>query len=283
VSITILDARGDTVKSFSSEPGEGPDLGAFAALAAAFGFGGGDDLLPKTAGLHRVVWDLRYPTPKLPEGTVIFGTVPAPAAPPGTYTATLTVGDFSQSRDIHLRADPRSTVAQADFDAQFEFLRRVGETIEQLGDRTGALGSARTQVQDIKGVIGDAGLSAEDQAQVEEAADSLVNKLTGVQEEIQHTRSKSFYDPLDYPGQLSAQLAYVYSAAAGGFAGPADAPPTDGSVERFEELQAETNEILGRLQEILDTELAAFNELLRSLDLDPVVVSTETRPVISDD
>jgi photosystem II stability/assembly factor-like uncharacterized protein len=283
VSITILDARGDTVKSFSSEPGEGPDLGAFAALAAAFGFGGGDDLLPKTAGLHRVVWDLRYPTPKLPEGTVIFGTVPAPAAPPGTYTATLTVGDFSQSRDIHLRADPRSTVAQADFDAQFEFLRRVGETIEQLGDRTGALGSARTQVQDIKGVIGDAGLSAEDQAQVEEAADSLVNKLTGVQEEIQQTRSKSFYDPLDYPGQLAAQLAYVYSAAAGGFAGPADAPPTDGSVERFEELQAETNEILGRLQEILDTELAAFNELLRSLDLDPVVVSTETRPVISDD
>jgi hypothetical protein len=283
VTLHILDAAGDTAASFSSEQAEEPDLGAFAELAEVFGFGGGEDLLPNTRGLHRVVWDLGYPAPPTPEGTVVFGTVPAPVAPPGSYRATLTVGDVSQTRELHLRADPRSTVAQVDFDAQFQFLREVGDAMERLADRTEALRSVRAQVEDATGVLEDAGLSEDDQERVQEAADSLVGGLTGVEEEIQQTRSESFYDPLDYPGQLAAQLVYLYSASAGGFAGPVDARPTDGSLERFQDLQIQLNEVLGRLQQILDTDLAAFNELLRDLDLDPVVVKTMERAVISDD
>lgn len=278
VDLVITDAAGDTVKRFSSEPLPGPDLGAFAALAEMFGFGGGAPPLAQSTGLHRVIWDLRYPQPRTPTGTTVFGGISTPAAPPGRYTATLEVGEWSQSHLINLRADPRTTVAQAAFDAQFEFLQQVGGAIEELADRTDALSSARTQVGDIKGVLGDAGLSEEDRARVEEAADSIVAGLTGVQEDIQQTQSRSFYDPLDYPGQLVAQMIYVYNAAAGP---PVDAPPTDGSVERFGELQVQSGEILGRLRVILNEDLAAFNDLLRSLDLDPVVVKSE-EPVISD-
>jgi photosystem II stability/assembly factor-like uncharacterized protein len=278
VTVLITDAAGDTVREYSSEESSGPDFGAFAALAEMFGFGGGGNLLSKSQGLHRVVWDLRYPQPRTPTGTIVFGTVSSPAAPPGTYTATLTVGDVTQTHTLDVMADPRTTVAQAAFDAQFEFLTRVGEQIERLADRTDALGSARTQVNDIKGVVGDAGLGEDDLTRVNEAADSIVAGLTGVQEEIQQTRNRSFYDPLDYPGQLISQLIYVYNAAAGP---PIDAPPTDGSVARFDELQVQTNDILTRLQTILDDDLGEFNDLLRSLDLDPVVVKSDD-PVISD-
>ena len=119
---------------------------------------------------------------------------------------------------------------------------------------------------------------------VEEAAASLKEGLTGVEEEIQQTQSTSFYDPLGYPGQIAAQLAYVHSAAAGGFGGVIDAAPTDGAIERFQDLQVQVNEILGRLQQIMDVDLTAFNELLRSLELDPIVVEADDEPaVISDD
>ena len=66
--------------------------------------------------------------------------------------------------------------------------------------------------------------------------------------------------------------------AAGGMSTTAvNARPTDASYERFRELQAQADEILNRLQEIFDTDVAAFNELLQQLNLAPVVVKQERR------
>ncbi len=279
LDIYVIDSRGDTAKHFSSEPLPGPDLGPFAALASLFGLGGGPTPLAKTTGLHRINWDLRYPAPTLPQGTVLFGTIPAPAASPGRYTIRLTAGSDTISQTLDVRADPRTRVAQADFDAQFEFLRTLGNTIEQVAERTADLRSVRGQVEGVEGVLGDAGLAEADQERVRVLADSVKSGLAAVEGDIQQTRSQSFYDPLGFPGRLTAQLVYLYGVVAGNFGGPVDAPPNDGAVERAGELQGEANEILGRLQRIIDEDLAAFNELLRSLDLDPIVVRRDRRVI----
>jgi photosystem II stability/assembly factor-like uncharacterized protein len=282
VTLTITDAAGDTARTFSSEQAQGPDLGAFADLAALFGFAGGGNLLPKTPGTHRVNWDLRYPAPRLPAGTVIFGTVSQPVAPPGVYTATLSVGDeIVGEEDLVVLADPRSQVAQGEFDRQFRFLQELGAMIEEVADRTDDLLSVQNQVSGISTLAADAGLEAADVTRVQESAESIDGKLTGVQEEIQQTRSKSFYDPLDYPGKLVSQLAWLYNSVAGGFTGPVDNRPTDAAMERMEELRVEVNQVLGELQLIFDEDLAAFNELIRSLGLDPVVVKSDQRNLIS--
>jgi hypothetical protein len=280
ITITIVDSRGDTAKTFSSEQSTGPDLGAFADLAALFGFGGGGNLLPKSKGMHRVAWDLRYPSPKLPSGTIIFGAISQPAAPPGSYTVTLTVGDGSQTETLEVRGDPRSQIAQAVFDEQFRFLLDLGEVIESLADRTDELRSVREQSSELAQLAGGAGLAEEDAVRVETAAASLGGKLTAVEEEVLQTQNTSFYDPLDHPGQLASQLAYLYNAVAGGFGGPVNDRPTDAAVERLAELRVEVNEILGELQTIFDEDLAAFNDLIRSLGLDPVVVKKDP-PAIS--
>ncbi len=62
---------------------------------------------------------------------------------------------------------------------------------------------------------------------------------------------------------------------AGGFGGPVNDRPTDAAVERMAELRLEVDEILGELQAIFDEDLTAFNDLIRSLGLDPVVVKKE--------
>lgn len=280
ITIHVTDERGDTAKTFSSEPQQGPDLGAFAALAELFGLGGGGGLLPTTRGLHRISWDLRYPAPTLPQGTVVFGTAPPPAAPPGEYTVTLTHGETSQSHTLTVLADPRIETTQAEYVAQFEFLRALEADIELMGERMADLRSARTQTQGITGVLENADLSEEDEARVREMADSISTKLTGVEEDMQQTNARSFYDPLEMQGKLTAQLVYLYGVTAGSFGGPADAGPTDGAQLRFDELHEEVNDVVGRLQQVLDEDLAAFNELLKSLDLDPVVVKKD-RAVIS--
>jgi hypothetical protein len=280
VTITITDARGDTATTLSSEATAGPDFGAFAALAELFGFGGGGATLPRTKGLHRAVWNLQYPQPRLPQGTVLFGTISRPTAPPGTYTVTLTAGDEVHTRTLTVEADPRVNVPQRDFIAQFEFLERLGTVIEDVAARTDDLRSVRTQSRGLADLASEAGLSEDDVARVKAAADSLTGKLTAVEEDVQQTKSKSFYDPLDYPGKLTADLAFLYNTVAGGF-GTVDAPPTDQAVARMAELQAQVDEVLGRLQTIFDTDLVEFNELIRSLGMEPVVLKKEDRNLIS--
>jgi photosystem II stability/assembly factor-like uncharacterized protein len=280
VTITITDAAGDTAATLSSEAQAGPDLGAFAALAELFGFGGGGNLLPKTKGLHRATWNLLYPQPRLPAGTVLFGTISQPAAPPGDYTVTLEVGDQVSTETLRVLADPRGNVAQADLVAQHRFLKDLGGVVEGVADRMDDLRSVREQAEGLATLAADAGIAEEDVARVKAAADSLGGKLTGLEEEIQQTKSKSFYDPLDYPGQLTAELAYLYNTVAGTF-GTVDAPPTDQAVARLGELRAQVDDVQGRLQAVFDEDLARFNALIRSLGLDPVVLRKEDRTLIS--
>ena len=276
IELVVTDVRGDTAVTLSSESQAGPDLGAFAELAAMFGFGGGPPLLPKTAGTHRAVWGLTYPAPTLPPGTIIFGTLGQPPAPPGQYTVTLTVeGESMGSESFEVRPDPRIETSVADYLAQHQFLEDLGEMIDRLGDQTGDLTSVRSQVQAITGLTDEAGLSEDDKARVQAAADSLSGKLTGLQEEIQQTDNRSFYDPLDNPGKLAAELAFLYNTVAGGLAGIVHAGPTDQAMERLEELRGDVADVLGRLGDVLDEDLSAFNDLIRSLGMDPVVVSRQ--------
>ena len=237
-------------------------------------------MLPTTKGLHRLNWDLRYPAPTLPKGTVVFGVAPPPAAPPAEYTVTLEHGELSQSQSLTVLPDPRLDVTNADYLAQFDFLKQLEADIERMGGRMEELRSARDQTEGITGVLDDANLSEEDAARVREMADSITTRLTTVEEEMQQTDAQSFYDPLEMEGQLTAQLVYLYGVTAGSFGGPADAAPTDGARARYQELEAEVNAAVGQLQRIIDEDLAEFNELLKSLDLDPVVVKKD-RAVIS--
>jgi hypothetical protein len=280
VTITITDAAGDTAATLSSEAQAGPDLGAFAALAELFGFPRGGNLLPKTKGLHRTTWNLLYPQPRLPAGTVLFGTITQPAAPPGDYSVTLTVGDEVQTQTLQVLSDPRSSVPQADFIAQQRFLKELGGIIEGVADGMDDLRSVRTQSKDLAALAADAGIAEADAARVKATADSLGGKLTGLEEEIQQTKSKSFYDPLDYPGKLTAELAYLYNTVAGTF-GTVDAPPTDQAVARLGELRTQVTNVQRRLQAVFDEDLARFNTLIRSLGLDPVVLKKDDRKLIS--
>jgi photosystem II stability/assembly factor-like uncharacterized protein len=274
VSLEITDADGETIQTFTSDRPSGPDLGPLASLAAMFGMDFGGGALPTQRGLHRFAWDLRYPAPTSPQGIVIFGMIQGPLASPGTYRATLTVGELSQTREFEVLPDPRVDATQADFDAQLDFLLEVGDAITELAGKLEQLRTVREQVKQVAARVGDAGIDEETARQIEEAADAMAEKLTAVEDDMVQTRSHSLEDPLNYPGRLYAQLANVQSLTNGGF-GAVDAPPTDGAVEFFAELQAQAAETYARLQEVIDTDLPAFNEMVGALDLPAVIVKNE--------
>lgn len=102
--------------------------------------------LPTTAGLHRVLWDLRYPDPKmLPYGyngglltyteyTLTWHAVkghtprvqpPGPIAVPGRYEVSLTVDGHTYKQPLTLVNDPRIDVPQSGLAAQLQLEQRM--------------------------------------------------------------------------------------------------------------------------------------------------------------
>ncbi len=209
--------------------------------------------------------------PKMPKGAVIFGMLQGPVASPGKYQIKLSCGEWSETQELEVRADPRVEITQTQFDEQLEFLLDVGRMIEELAAKLQTLRSARDQVKQAAVRVKDSGAEEETTKQVQEAADDIIEKLTGIENELVQTKSRGFEDPLNYPGKLYAQLANVHSVTNGAFV-PVDAPPTDGANEFLGELKGQAGEIYGRLQAILDADVTQFNALVGKLNLPTVII-----------
>ncbi len=107
-------------------------------------------------GLHRFVWDLRYPRPRVetfsfPISAIPGRTVPEPLGPlvaPGRYTVRLTVDGHSHTQPLTVRMDPRvKTPALALQTAQI-LLMRVYDAINGSADALAAARALRAQLAD---------------------------------------------------------------------------------------------------------------------------------------
>ena len=177
VTLTITDAAGAVIRRFTSR-----DLPE--SLTARRYFEAAWVRAPLTlaasAGMHRFVWDLRYPRPPAPSyGYSIAavrteGTPVEPAGPlvlPGAYTVTLSAEGRSVSRPLTVVADPRLHVSasalreQRDLEfSAIEALKRgmaASQEIAHLRAQRGAglIGAVADSVAAVAGT-GGAGLRA---------------------------------------------------------------------------------------------------------------------------
>ena len=75
------------------------------------------------AGHHRFVWDLHYARPTgLKDAESIKSGV---WAPPGRYVVEITAGGQHLRQPLDVVADPRLSLRQADFEAEFRLARQV--------------------------------------------------------------------------------------------------------------------------------------------------------------
>ena len=140
VAIEILDAADMPVRRFSSADPVAPRAtsGNWPACWMR------PERVPSAAaGMHRFVWDLRYPPPKAfeffyPISATPGDTAPEPRGPwvmPGTYTVRITVGALVQAQPLVVKMDPRVKTSPADLERQFALSRRLSEAIGRVHDR----------------------------------------------------------------------------------------------------------------------------------------------------
>jgi len=271
VKVEVKDAAGKAVWSASSQPpaeapGRGADSGfnPFAGCGidppgfgggggrGGFGRGGGapaPGAVSARKGMNMIRWtDMNLPEVfSIPPCTTMWqgGAVP-PRVPLGTYTATVSMGGWSQSQTFHLAGDPRYQPPQTDAEsaAQLKMALEVGGWAKDLYDHLGKIKDARKQAADI----------AQKTPAVAAAAKTLTDRLDAVAGEMSQPKGEAGQDSLNYPGRLDNQIVVLYQYIVG-----TERPLTQPVKERYTDLKPQYDALAARWTAVLSTDVAAFN------------------------
>lgn len=214
-------------------------------------------------GLNRYVWDLRLADAEIAEDAVLWGLARGPKVPPGDYQVRLTIGDWSDTTSFEILKDPRLATTQEEFQAQYALSRKIWEALSESH-------TAVAQVRDVSEQITEltARLEAIGRGEgLAEAAHKCKQTLSDIEATIYQTKNESSQDILNFPPKLDNQLLDLLSVVQTG-----DAGPTDGAYERFQDLRVELDAVESRLQEVLDTDVAEFSELVAGAKVPAVIV-----------
>ncbi len=153
VVLEILDARGKTIRRFSSHDKATPPP-ANAAIAPRW-FPKPQEL-SEEAGMHRFIWDLRYGRPgQTSEFNEEEGAQRwiGPLALPGAYKVKLTVNGRESVQPLAVAMDPRSHATPAELAQQFQWAQRVFEDLIVARKAVAEMAAVETQIAKAKGQL----------------------------------------------------------------------------------------------------------------------------------
>jgi len=264
LTLRFRDAAGAEIRAFTAKVG-----GEGETEKKDDGHGTPPEPKPKTAiGLNRFVWNARYPDAAVVPGAIFWaGGTTGPLAAPGRYTVDLDVDGVAQSASFDFVRDPRTDATDDDFAAQFALLKQIRDKLSETHEAVNMLRAIGKQADDWVGRT--AGTPQAER--VSKAAGPLRDALDAIEEELIQKRSKSHEDPLNFAIKLNNKL-----AALSGVVASADAAPTRGARQVFDDVAGRIDAQLEGLEAVLVTQLGAFNAAVQEVQL-PAIVPPEKR------
>ncbi len=252
VTLTILDAEGNTVRTFTSKV----DIGA---------------KLPTEQGANRIIWDFRYEPPSAleddkvekqdqkekAEARIVLEALSARALP-GEYEARLTVGDTTVTQRFAVLPDPRLAVTPEELRAQFDLKRKIRDQVDEAHHTINQIRRLRKQVASWE----ERAKAGEGHESIVEAAGSLKEKFSTLEGELINLDPDK---PQPGPARMKEKLATLSEMI-----DESDDVPTQGALEVFAALSEQAASVGRQLQELLDGDVAAFNKLVRASRLPAV-------------
>ncbi|MEA2691997.1 MAG: hypothetical protein QOJ16_1384 [Acidobacteriota bacterium] len=252
VTLEILDAKGQLVRRYASD--DRPEPVDPKELAVPFYWVRQPRALSARPGMHRFVWDLRYPTPPVLERdypiSAIYRDTPreplGPFALPGTYQVRLTAGGKTSTQPLTVKMDPRVKTPHEVLAGQLTLARQMVAAIERDAAALKKAQALRTQLQALPASAREGALGGSVQA-----LDGRLAALIDAGE-----RSK------DSLTQMNGALARVYETVEG-----ADQPPTTQVRKAAADLERRLAVLLGQWNEAATAGVAGLDEQLRKAGL----------------
>ncbi len=260
ITLGFYDSDGKEIRTFSSRD---PEAEANTDEEKAAAKKNKQPRIPKELGLNRWTWNLRYPDARKIENDdvaneLVEGGIAGPQIPPGSYRVRLTVGSQSYEQEFQVLKDPRISASDADLRAQFELLLQVHQRLSDTHAAVNQLRALRGQAEAWHSRV-------EADQPVAKAAQTLIDRLKPIEEELVQVRAVSRGDTLNFPVKLNGKLAALEGTIATG-----DGAPTASQRGVYEELSGRVQTQLDQLSEVLATEVAYLNQSIENANLKPV-------------
>jgi photosystem II stability/assembly factor-like uncharacterized protein len=234
VEIRIADASGKTIRTFTS---------------------------PARQGLNRAVWDLttdspkQFPSERPPRPHPSSGV----EVIPGTYTATIKMGDHEAKTTVQVMADPRSKNTEADWRARDAAVQRVQALLGALAEAAQRIRDTKADVDSVVARV-QAQKKDKDQPPAKDAKpDPLVeaaNKLKGDLDKLE-VRLWTPYDAVGIQPGTDATTKVFYAF---GYTLSSMAPPSPTHLEYLRQAEKATNDVLADVNRLFETDVAAFRK-----------------------
>ena len=236
----------------------------------------------KHAGINRVWWDLTDgPGPPIrvrtapmyapwvrvgPEGRALGGRSTL-LAPPGRYAVKLSVGGQELTQPLMLIKDPHSAGSDADIWAQFALLQASRGSQATVGDMINQVEMVRKQLGDLGSV-----LQGADAAAVRTAAGELDRKLIDFEENLFQIRVSGGQDGMRWPAKLLEKLRHLTSGVQ-----QSDFAPTAQQIAVHQQFAEQIKDLRARYEQLLSSDIASFNAMLREKGIPNIVVRAMSR------
>ncbi len=272
IKLEVYDLAGKLVRSYSS------------AGAASLGYKvnvpdywlAPAPVLPKDAGLHRFVWDLRYPDPEQLlytyygihvnyfEYTLADHAIPhntpwhepqGPMVVPGQYEVRLTVGGMTYRQPITVKLDPRLDVSTPELERQLDLAQKIAASMSATYQGYNQVAQLRTELVARIASLAGPGTSTETLA----AAKALDVKVEGLTDAA---------GPPAGLGPMNRDLTRLMIAV-----GQSDTPPASSLIESFTGMCQDTHAALARWNDLRSKDVPQLNDLLVRQSLAPLTVS----------
>ena len=153
--------------------------------------------------------------------------------------------------------------SDADYTEQQSVLNQIENALKNMHNAVNQMRSAKAQLKSYKELLKD---NIASKALLEKG-DSLMKRINTWEEHLIQPKQKTFQDVINFHNQLNADFMHLK-----GFVDVAEPKVTAGAKERLRDLLAAWNTYDNEKKDIVETEMAEFNEMYQALSLPAIIL-----------
>lgn len=244
LTLEVRDAQGNLVRQYSSK-------------ASDFeGWDGGPDAeptLPKSKGLNRFVWNLRYTTMTGIPNTYFENSFAGHKASPGKYTVTLKLGNQQAKTEVELLPNPLYPTDAKTYQEYHTLMLSMEQELTKMHNMVTDLHSKRLQLEALLSKLPEGAAYQE----IRNTSKTLVDRMKKWDEDMVQRKSKAYDDVENFPNKFTANYMFLINQT------ESDIPRVNQpSLDLLNELRTQWATLEKTARVFYDVELPALNKQL---------------------
>jgi len=220
-------------------------------------------ILPSNKGYNRFTWDFKREASPSIDRVFIFGGHSGSSVAPGTYVLRLSLEDQISETQVTILPNPAIEATTSNFEEQQQLLMTIETTVKEMHESVNSMRSVKAQLKAYSELLKTNDMSKTLFTKGKE----LIKRIDKWEQNLIQPKQKTFQDVINFNNKLNAQLIHLK-----GYIDAEDPKVTQGAKDRLNDLLADWNTYLKEKDNIVTTEMAAYNELYKKLKLPAIIL-----------